>query len=435
MKKPPPNYREKQDLVRAKRLKREEREEIRKGRASQLGPISGTKDERVGDQHKWFSSHETERIVIPKVFSLIENPEESLRVIDKIRIAAAQKRIHHIYIDHQNCDELGLCASSVMDVLLLKARKRRLKGNKLYISGKLPRDQSVSVMLRASGIPHQLGLVESVLPEEQEELVKRCELTSGRASRVEKAKERNAAAMSLKHYFNDCLDSLGYRLTLEGANFLYKLLTEVIGNAEEHGGPWHTIGHWQRGEWGDQKKYGECHVVIFNFGTTIYESLVLQETSPRLKANLRRLSEMHEKSGWFGLGKRWNEETLWTLYALQERVTRYFDRPGMEDRGVGTINMIEFFNKLAKTGKMCILSGHSYILYDGTYTLGPLKRGSETLQVIAFNKSNSLEEPPDSKYVFSLPIEFPGTVVSIRLTLDKEYLQAQVESANGNSKN
>lgn len=317
-----------------------------------------------------------------------------------------------------------------MDIILLRARDRRPTGNSLNFSGVLSKTPSVNLMLRASGILRHLGLPESELSPETETLVRRCELFHGKASRIEKGKQRDRAATSLTKYFDSCLETLGYTLSKAGKSYLSALLTEVIGNSEEHGGPWWTIGHWHLTET-EEEKFGECHIVILNFGTTIYESLNEHNQSENLTASLRSLSDLHDKQGFFSFGKpKWDEETLWTLYALQERVSRYSGTARGKDRGNGTVNIIEFFHRLAGgTRKMCIASGKAYILFDGKYHLQNVVRGDESLKVIAFNADNNLEIPPDRDYVYKLDKSFPGTVVSIRLTLDESHL-AELASTN-----
>ncbi len=55
---------------------------------------------------------------------------------------------------------------------------------------------------------------------------------------------------------------------------------------------------------------------------------------------------------------------------------------------------------------------------------------AEEFQVVAFNQTNDLEEPPDYKYVYRLPTSFPGTIVSIDFTLDEEYLNKVLGKKN-----
>jgi hypothetical protein len=58
------------------------------------------------------------------------------------------------------------------------------------------------------------------------------------------------------------------------------------------------------------------------------------------------------------------------LYALQEGVSRFTDTPGGEDRGNGTVRMIQFFTDLAgEEPEMALVSGKTYILFDGKYKL------------------------------------------------------------------
>jgi len=82
-------------------------------------------------------------------------------------------------------------------------------------------------------------------------------------------------------------------------------------------------------------KYGVCHLTIFNFGQTIYEGLKTEQTSGEMKNRLRSMSKLHE--GYFGIGG-WDEECLWTLYALQDGVSRFYDKVKSPSRGTGTIS-------------------------------------------------------------------------------------------------
>jgi hypothetical protein len=105
--------------------------------------------------------------------------------------------------------------------------------------------------------------------------------------------------------------------------------------------------------------------------------------------------------------------------------------PGNETRGNGTRDIVEFFSELGNPGRMCIVSGHAYILFDGKYEFREIMRGNDPLKIITFNQSGTLEEPPEKEYVRRLPKPFPGTMVSIKLTLDEEYLTKLVGDTNG----
>ena len=149
-----------------------------------------------------------------------------------------------------------------------------------------------------------------------------------------------------------------------------------------------------------------------------------------MKRELQELSEVHHKRGLFGTS--WSRENLWTLYSLQEGVSRFRDQPGGSDRGQGTVKLIDFFQRLGKTldgqkPQMCILSGSTHILFDGTYEMRAVTKGHEKRQIISFNESNDLWERPDDRYVKSIRGVFPGTLISMSFFLDRKYLEREGE--------
>jgi uncharacterized protein YaiE (UPF0345 family) len=90
--------------------------------------------------------------------------------------------------------------------------------------------------------------------------------------------------------------------------------------------------------------------------------------------------------------------------------------------------MLQAFSQLAcKPQKMCILSGAAYILFDGTYELFPTIVNGETLSQISFNRQMDLEVPPDEKYVFRLKNFFPGTIISLRFSLNSHHLAEAIK--------
>lgn len=145
--------------------------------------------------------------------------------------------------------------------------------------------------------------------------------------------------------------------------------------------------------------------------------------------NSKALREMGYVVGETLTKKRWfrtaefTEETLWTLYSLQQGVTSV---PNQE-RGNGTIQFIESFFKLKgnkdvdDVSRMYILSGNSIIEFDGTYRLSDLKDDNGVPRgIISFNSSGSLLDKPDTRYVRSVNQYFPGTAIFIRILLNED---------------
>jgi hypothetical protein len=359
---------------------------------------------------------------IPKIFSFIDNPVQTLETIEALRRAIVPPSTKELKIDHSRCKKLDLCASVIMDVTLLQAQARR-KGNQLNLAGTYSGDIDVNMMLRGSGILKQISHPDSILPEEVEATIRTCDLFSGKASKIERSRKCDEAATKLTDYFNECLRMEKFELSSSGKFRLSSLVTEVIGNAEEHGGRWYTIAYFRQSD----EQLGHCHIALFNFGRTIYESLWEDAASEELKSRIDALIRKHQDEGLLRslLHPTWEEESLVTLYALQEGVSRLsFTKKGI-DRGNGTVNMIEFFNQLAGgSQRMCLISGKTYILFDGEYDLHKtMLESGEERRVIAFNKRNNLDEPPDRNHVRTLPVGFPGTIISIRFDLDRSNLE------------
>ncbi len=373
-------------------------------------------------------------IVMPKVFSLIENPYETLNTIIGFRGLLDYGNVRFVETDYSQCEKLDLCASVVLDVLAIRAKKQRsLRNRKITFGGVYSKKPEIDIMLFSSGMLKNVGSAStSNLSPELLERLRFSELRQGRATSPELTSETEIAASELAEFFDQCLVAEGHRLQRSWKGNLIQLLTEVLDNAEEHGSGnrlWYTIGYYNKHE--NEDEGGECHIVVFNFGDSIYKSLNRPDTSEDLKRQISELALEHQRRGYFAIQVQnygvlipiWQEESLWTLYALQEGVSRFRNKPEGIDRGNGTVKMIEFFSELASgQPRMALLSGKTHILFDGRYKIAPVQVGEETRKIIAFNDSNDLLQRPDEKYVRTLGNGFPGTLVSLRFQLKKSDL-------------
>lgn len=352
---------------------------------------------------------------IPKVFCFSRNPDET---INKIKILAGylvNKTTEEIFIDHTECEQLGMCASLVMDAIITEALKVRHRP--IHINGKLSeKSEYVNDILRESGIVKHLGFKST-----KKNNIKVLEwIVNGESDKVgEKVSE----------YFESCLKTQKLMLKPEGFNLLAEMIGEVVLNCRDHGGKyatWYTAGHYNLYK---DESYGEFHLVIFNFGQTIYEGLKSKETSEEMKENLNNITKKH-----IGFFKgNWDEETLWTLYALQSGVSRFKTRiKRSEDtrytptRGTGTIRLINDFQKIGTYNHnekpiMSITSGNAHIYFDGKYRLKEETLYNDTkADIIAFNKENDLNIPPNKEYVHRIKEYFPGTIISMKFYINRE---------------
>ena len=366
-------------------------------------------------------------IKIPKCFSLIENPNESLRVFQQIYSAYKDKNINKVHFDHTACTTLGICSSTVMDVLIIAMKNQRLSCRKSFeLSGDVVENTRVNDILDASGLKKHLNL--SVLSEENEKekgIVKLELQVGGKTSKGQlKGTMQDYASTKVVEYLVKCYERSGCTINKEGQKLIGNMVGEIIDNCENHSGEfckWYCLGHFQMA---DNASHGEVSLVIFNFGKTIYSGLKNDCVTPEMYDKLTNKSKMH--INFFGIN--WTEEMLWTLYALQDGVSKeWIDDDS--DRGSGTIRFIESFEKIGNTAdgkkaRMCILSGKTHILFDGTYFLEDKDIAEGTRKVVAFNKENDLNIPPDKSKVTNLARTFPGTIISMNFFIDPSYIES-----------
>ena len=350
-------------------------------------------------------------IPFPKTFSFIENPEDTLHTIETFIEHALNDRAIDLAIDHRRCELIDHGAEAVASVLgqaVATVRRKRL-------SGWYPQDPILQRIVASVGMPSILGLTN---PDPGLLVFPLCHGRKGTSlvhtTSAEKATSR------LVEYINRCLARYGHTLTVQGRKHHADLVGEVLANAEAHSGrpDWWVAAYLMPN---DDGNWGHCHITIFGFGESLAESLKRLPPNARLRRKITDRVRQHTR--WFS--SRWREDDLWTLYALQGKVSRQnTDRHIIGDRGQGTAEMIQAFHDLSGSRiskpKMCLLSGHTHILFDDRYRME--RPAAQSARVIAFNASNSLAKPPDSRYVRHMTRRFPGTLVSLRFILDEEHL-------------
>lgn len=226
-------------------------------------------------------------------------------------------------------------------------------------------------------------------------------------------------------YIIECLADLNKTLTGPAETNLYKVIGEVIQNADEHSDTTnrYSIGYFQKNV-SENETFGIFNLAILNFGNTFYETFKNPNCENiEVVKQMKELSEKYTSRNLF-FQKEFEEETLWTLYALQDGVTRIADW----DRGNGAIRFIENFYSLTgkrdndNISKMVITSGHTRIIFDGTYDIVEKPRGKsdKMYKMMTLNKEGDIEIKPDANYVRYEKNYFPGTLISVKIRIDFE---------------
>lgn len=384
-------------------------------------------------------SDEWERleITMPKTFSLIENPDEVFSVLKCITAAAFNKKIKEINFDYSKSENLEIGALTLKNIICLNLMKKNiiLGGN---FPGVKDRNEDGSIkekykkaieILVHSGLFNALRLNPEEFFDKVNVPIKLPLHGTGKDTVLIPCKKLNRGEIekNVTQYFNKCLrKSINGELSENGLRIFDKIIGEVISNCHEHSGSefnqYFCSGHFTQLD----EDYGNYQLFIVNFGQTIYEGLKDFNTLPKnVKVRIEKLVDLHKKK-WYKIFDKtiWDEEALYTLFSLQNKVSRVFDET--KTRGTGTIKMLQAFqevggcNKAECIPKMTIISGKTQILIDDS-EICKLKN-----RTITFNTSNTLEDRPNENYVKKIENYFPGTIIDLNIYLDKKWLEERI---------
>lgn len=361
-----------------------------------------------------------ETIPIPRVFSIVDDTEGALKTIYKLVAASRRKRPpREIFFDHSALVDFDLTAEAILDIVAIDFKHtRRLSKGGLRLSGLFPRDAAANRFIRAVGIIKNLELTEYYLRKDEERDLRILREISYRALlRASEESPSERAARRLVDYFNECLLVSEFELTEAGRHQLAIYAGEVLDNAVEHSGAqdWVLVGYLDL-----STPEQVCEISIFNFGKSFADTFLELPSEHFMRRYVDPFVDLHTKRGFFGTG--WEEDNLMTVVALQGQVSSK-NETDQDTRGNGTIDLINFFQEVhagskprgRQNARMVIISGRTRILFDGKHKMD---RDANGRAVIAFNRANNLEIPPERSHVECLKgVIFPGTIVSIRFPL------------------
>jgi len=369
------------------------------------------------------------RFVAPKIFSVSKNPAECIKFYQDIVAYARTARRPRIVLDQRGITYLGLGADSILGVILseIKHELRYIYG--CYIKGFKPKSKEIQKVM------DEVGSVRALFMEAEEDI--RLSFTS--KAKVFRHRHRAAdegaatytydpsatAVSDFSSHLDESLSIIGRELSIDGRDSFCHYAAEVLDNVREHAGlrEWAIVGYSD-----PDATVPTYRCVIFCFGKTIAQtfqelpgdSYPIRVIEPYINA--------HRGGSLFSVD--WREEDLITLIALQGDVSSK-SVDGTSDRGQGTVELIEFFQKVSfecgfreLTAEMNIISGSTRIRFDGTYSMR--FRDDLNRDVIAFNATNDLSARPDRKAVMSLKdCHFPGTLITIEIPLTSSFLDSK----------
>lgn len=375
------------------------------------------------------------QIEIPEIFSIIEKSKESYLTLRKIISALLLEDNDKLVLDYKNCIKVELSSQVLLDIILKDSRqfaakcKNLHKGQRDYFSRQLSGinidNADVQKMMFSIGSPVSLDIGERRFPDiiPYKLCIHNNEKEKDYDKRIEQ-KELDTTEMA--DYVIDCLERMNNKLTPTKRDDLCTVIGEVLINAEEHSTTKYrfSIGYFKE-ENVDNKHFGIFRLVILNFGKTIYEKFKDDDCPNKdIVAKMKNLSESYTQKRMFRK-RLFEEENLWTLYALQEEVSSV--SPMEYKRGNGSIRFIDSFfnikgsNDVDNTSLLTIQSGYTRIHFNGQYNIQTKTNlDGDSFKVMTFNESGNIEDKPDSKYVYQTKEYFPGTIISAKLLFNDD---------------
>lgn len=227
----------------------------------------------------------------------------------------------------------------------------------------------------------------------------------------------------LVHKINTWLHPAKKKLSIIGEQKLSGIVNEVLNNAERHASTetnrssWVVAGvmlHNQKDE------ISQCFLSFINTGRSIAQS-IKNADNEIIKTKLKNYINLHK-----GKDKKISEDTLATLYALQDTISskkNYSDHKNGIG-GIGLMDIIEFINILGKSNDpknnpaITILSGKSCIIFKDEYCSVERPNIETEPRTKYFNINNDKNILPNNEYVFNLDENFPGTIITTRFYIN-----------------
>ncbi|WP_350262729.1 hypothetical protein AAF463_23915 (plasmid) [Pantoea sp. BJ2] len=377
-----------------------------------------------------------EKIIIPKTFSLYEQPEVALNFICSVAKVLAVGKKKSYTIDYSNTRSYCLGAECLLGLAVKEARllSSQNNGSVPQIHGVYPKNSQHLEIIREVGVVKDMSddnshTIQDFTRDDKKKQKRRIfrEESIGKEDPSAFAKDKkNSTAESFSKYINQCL--LDHRLELkeEANDFLTSCMGELLDNAERHCGLTQRSRWYVRGYVNNSDKNPMCELSVFNFGKTIAETFnELPKDHYSLTKQVKPYVARHlSKPGMF-------EEGLVTVAALQGRVSCK-NILETDSCGTGTIELLKFFQDMIdeiermrgrgkKPPKMSLISGKCHLSFDGRYPLNKrlVNDGDSEFYTYPFNMEG-LEKEPDRAYLRTMSgARFPGVMINIRFPLQK----------------
>ena len=379
-------------------------------------------------------------IFIPKEFTLENNLEVVLKIIKEIRLTLMQLSHETITLNFSTCKKVDFASLFLLRAILtdyileLKKLDKRLFVLKtcpdIYI--KVIDNEDVNLQLFASEMIPVTKIHESFLFPTSRSLFHR-----GSASQSKYSENRKGTvATKMRSYLEDCLKTHDKFLSAQEKSDFDGIISEILNNAEDHSqfDTWYAFGNFFKSKkMENDEVIGEVNLAFMNFGYSIYDGIL--DSKENNSVQYQDLIELRNIVKQKDIKNSFSDENLFTLYALQDNISRLKHKD--KSRGTGTMTFIRSFmelgdfesDELGYFPRLLIFSGKTIVRCDNKYK--PFS--SKDRYFISLNRTKSLSDLPEKSHLINSNLYFPGTLLFVKMYLNNEHLVKKIE--NGKDKN
>ncbi|KAF7777024.1 hypothetical protein PMAN_a2230 [Pseudoalteromonas marina] len=367
---------------------------------------------------KNFKKQQTVNLEIDHDFSMFVDAEKVLSIIGSLTQYGLLKKVSEINIDQSSITEHDLTSEVLIAQAALSLKAYKSKNNKkIAVNGTFPNNVDFAKLIKGIGIVKQISSIKYFSDSTEDNAIFSAKGKIFQDSGLLDGDKKASVIEAFIEHMNESLSMVHKKLTDKAETDLIEIISEIIGNAEDHSN--FSDSHWQFYGYTDKNSKGEIfqQLSIFNFGESISESLCKSMDKPIVYNRVNPYIQKHK-------GKV-PENILYTISALQENISSKLDEE--PDRGQGFTDLLLFFENVAKEClgdennhvKMSILSGNVSIYFDGKYV--PKLDDVSGRHLIYFNSSNQESIVPDNNYVKIMrETYFPGTIITLKYRLREE---------------
>ena len=252
---------------------------------------------------------EEQILLMPKVFSIIDNPEKSFELIKRLVSIFVYQACFKLTIEYKECDRTDLLTHILMDAILkdmstffdrcVQVNAQRFF-NLTKIHGRYIGKENLKRMINSVGSPVVL-LNRKYSYHNVMSYNLRC--LDGMMAQSKVGAQQDYDATTLLLYVNKCLGRLNKQLTRDALRELGVIVSEAIINAEEHSSLKYRylVGYFEETNEKEGNHYGMLNIAIFNFGQTIYEKFKhpKQPINEKAAKSMESLSSLFLRKGLF----------------------------------------------------------------------------------------------------------------------------------------